>query len=139
MLTDSEILRHQLGAGFRLNPLGDWRRLLRTRSNVLVTGPIGALDAFVKAARSEVRDPILSVACASPIWAAAPTLVLDDVSRLHERDQRRLLRWLIDVGRDETQILSLSPTPLFPLVRSGDFDPDLYYRLNTIYLEIQSL
>ena len=47
-------------------PPDDWRTLLRTRANVLVTGPQEALTAFVRAARSELIEPIRSVVCSSP-------------------------------------------------------------------------
>jgi hypothetical protein len=77
MLTDSEILRRdQIGPGFRVVPLENWRAHVRTRSNLLVTGPAAALSPFVQAARSEMREPIASVAGSAPLFLGAHTSIV---------------------------------------------------------------
>ncbi len=140
MQTDSEILRrHQLTPGFRLAPLDDWRKLLRTRLNVMVTGPDTALAAFAGVASSELREPLRVVSCASPLFIEGRTLLLTDVEMLDEAGQLRLLRWMNEPRNADTQVITLSSDPLFPKVCAQRFNADLYYRLNTILIELRNL
>jgi hypothetical protein len=140
MPTDSEILRrHQIGLGFRLVPLANWRAHMRTRANVLVTGPGEALSPFIQAARSEMREPVRSVACSAPLFLDARTLILTEADTLDAGGQRRLTRWMNEPRNAQTQIISLTSVDLLPLVEAGRFDADLFYRLNTIHLKVQDL
>jgi len=119
-------------------PSTDWRATLRTRANVLVTGPKDALAAFLKMARSEMREPIRSSDAAPlPFLEGARTLILSDVDALDRADQERLRRWFDEREDADVQVVSLTTVPLFPLVTENAFDAQLYYRLNTIFLEIQ--
>jgi hypothetical protein len=138
MLTDSEILRQQpLRPSFRLVPVADWRVFVRTRANVLVAGPDEALTAFAQAARSELREPIGSVRCSAPIFPQGQTLILGDVQALDKAGQQRLMRWMDEPRNADTQIIALTSVPLFSLVVVNCFDADLFYRLNTIHLELK--
>jgi hypothetical protein len=138
MPTDSEILRrHQLGLKFRLVPLEDWRTHIRTRANLLVTGPAPALSAFIETARSEMREPIASVAGSTPLFVDGRTLILAGIDALDAPGQRRLLQWINEPRNLHTQIVSLTSVSLFGLVEASRFDADLFYRLNTIHLKIQ--
>ncbi len=77
------------------------------------------------------------------------TLFLDEVADLPLHMQVKLLRVIQEKtvrpigGRKElridVRILSASHKPLKPLVESGDFRNDLYYRLNVIELHMPSL
>ena len=138
MLTDSEILRRtQRRATFRVVPTTDWRAILRTRANVLITGPTAALSAFAAMARSEMREPIRSAGPALPaLLGGAQTLILTDVDALDRDSQQRLARWLD--RQPGAQVVALSSTNLFALVTKNAFDRDLYYRLNTVLLDIES-
>jgi transcriptional regulator of acetoin/glycerol metabolism len=127
---------HHVGQGFRLVWPDDWRALMRTRANVLMTGPAEALEAFVNAARADLQTPIRSTASGPALsLESARTLILRDVHQLDEAGQRRLLAWLNEPHNTDTQIVSLTPIPLIPLVEAKRFDRELYYRLNTIHLE----
>jgi hypothetical protein len=138
MLTDSELLRRQqLSTKFRLLPPADWRVLVRTRANVLVTGPENALTAFAQAARPELGEPIGSVACCAPLFPEGHTLILEDVHALDDIGQQRLMLWMDEPRNADMQIIALSSVPLFSMVMTNRFDADLFYRLNTIHLEIQ--
>ena len=141
MLTDSEIIRrHQRNLTFQLVPPTDWRIILRTRANVLVMGPKDALAAFLRTARSEMRDPIrTSGATLPPFLEGARTLILTDVDTLSCADQQRLRRWFDERQNADVQVISLTSEPLFSLVGANAFDTQLYYRLNTIVLEIQTV
>jgi hypothetical protein len=139
MLTDSTIMRREeLLPSFRVEPPEDWRALLRTRTHMLVTGPRTALSAFARAARSELREPVASMSGNSPLFflEGARTLILNDVHLLDHAGQQRLLAWMSQRRNADTQVLSLTTARVFEFVAKG-FDANLYYRLNTIYLELQ--
>ena len=141
MLTDSEILRrHQRGSTFRVVPSTDWRATFHLRANIMVAGPQAALDAFLEAAQPELREPMRSAnAALPPTLDGIRTLVLSGVDRLDGTDQRRLRDWFDQNRNADVQILALTTTPLYSLVTANAFDTDLYYRLNTIFLEIQTV
>jgi transcriptional regulator of acetoin/glycerol metabolism len=63
------------------------------------------------------------------------TLLLHDVGTLSLPDQRYLIEWL-ERAAGQTQVVSLSPKPLLPLVQAGTFLPRLYYRLNTVCVDL---
>jgi hypothetical protein len=141
MRTDSEILRrHQRGLNFRVVPPSDWRATLRMRANVLVTGPDDALEAFLHMARSEMREPIRSSSgpALPPFLDGVRTLILTEIDALTDADQRRLGSWFDERRHADVQVVSLTSAPLFSLVQANAFDADLYYRLNTVLLEVQT-
>ncbi len=140
MLTDSEILRRQQrAASFKFVPPIDWRATLRLRTNVLVTGPNDALVPFLERARGEMREPIRSTAHALPPFLDGfHTLVMTEIELLDAADQQRLRHWFEERRNTDVQVVSLTSAPLFAMVMANAFDADLYYQLNTIYLEVQS-
>jgi hypothetical protein len=140
MPTDSEILRrHQRGLQFRLTPPSDWRETLRIGANVLVSGPKDALAAFLQASRSELREPIRTGSgVLPPLVGGIGTLILTELDTLSGADQQRLQRWLDDRHNEDVQVVSLTSASLYSLVTTNAFDAELYYRLNTILLEIQA-
>jgi sigma-54-interacting transcriptional regulator len=62
------------------------------------------------------------------------TIILADVSGLSLWQQINLQQWLDD-GRGDTQIVSVTSEPLWPLVEQGRFLEGLYYRLNVVTVE----
>ena len=65
------------------------------------------------------------------------TLFLRDVSYLTLAQQIALNDW-IEGGRGDLQIVSVTDTPLWPLVDAGQFLECLFYRLNLITLEAKA-
>jgi hypothetical protein len=61
--------------------------------------------------------------------------VLRDVHGLTPADQLELLDWL-ELAEGRTQVVSTSSTPLLPRVHSGEFIDTLYYRLNTVCVDV---
>jgi transcriptional regulator of acetoin/glycerol metabolism len=110
-----------------------------SRANVLVTGPGEALSAFLRAARSEMREPIESAVGSAPLFLDARTLILTEADTLDADGQRRLTRWMNAPRHVEAQIISLTSANLLALVEAGRFDADLFYRLNTIHLKVQGV
>jgi transcriptional regulator of acetoin/glycerol metabolism len=106
----------------------------------MIAGPKSALDAFLEAARPELREPIKSAdGTLPPLLDGMRTLILTDVDRLDGAEQRRLRRWFEERRNADVQVISLTSMPLFSSVSENAFDTELYYRLNTIFLEVQSI
>ena len=63
-------------------------------------------------------------------------MVLYGVDTLTTDEQASLNQWLAArTGR--TRVISTSSVSLLPLVQSGAFSDDLYYRLNTIWVDLR--
>jgi hypothetical protein len=114
--------------------LATLRRVLQyAHPNVLIVAPRARLKAIIRTLTPLLAIPIC--VCLLPGRMTLPgvptgTLVLDDVAGLRPRQQRDLLRWL-----DKTphvQVISVTSSELFSLVRSGDFNDLLFYRLNVV-------
>jgi DNA-binding NtrC family response regulator len=72
-----------------------------------------------------------------PPAACAGTVILKNVGALAPDDQLRLLDWLeAAVGR--TQVVSTTPATLLPHVQAGMFIEQLYYRLNTVCVDMSA-
>jgi transcriptional regulator of aromatic amino acid metabolism len=107
------------------------------RVNLLLTG----LDAAIRKVMPllELREPI-ATRCPGerlvlPRDARGGTMVLHDVGGLTHEEQLHLLGWLEQrVGR--TQVVSTTSAPLLPRIRAGAFIEALYYRLNTVCVNV---
>jgi hypothetical protein len=100
---------------------------------ILLEGPEVSIEAVLSLLGPYLREP---VTWSRPGTRQLPAdncgaLVLQNVSRLNRDDQARLLAWLNDATH-QTQIVSTTTTPLFPLVCANQFDATLYYRLNVV-------
>lgn len=70
-----------------------------------------------------------------PENGAARTLVIRDVGFMTGAEQVRLLDWL-ERTAGRTQVVCTTRAPLIGLVDTGGFIGSLYYRLNTICLDL---
>jgi hypothetical protein len=107
--------------------------------NLLLTGGHGVVRNILGALLRDFAGPIAA-------WYPGERLVLPRDQRpgaiiLHEiglmgyEDQLQLLEWLeTRVGR--TQIVSTTSEPLLPQVEAGVFNDTLYYRLNTVSVDL---
>ena len=119
-------------------PHRHWRPLLRTGANMLVVGPRCALDAFLHVVGEELSEPIHLVKPSERIPVDRPgTLVLVDAARLDAQQRADLSALFCDGARVRPQVLSLSESSLWHH-EAPALPLDLYYRLNTIFLELQS-
>jgi hypothetical protein len=124
---------------FRLHPpIGDWSLVSDRRPNVLVSGPGEAAQAFLHAMTPYLQSPVHSVACDTRLNLPAGdgTLILDRLDALDRDQQEALLRWLDDPRHARTQVISITPAPIYGKVQRETFSNALYYRLNIIYLEV---
>ena len=109
-------------------------------TNLLLVGSPGAVRIVMEMLWLELREPILTWRPGQPLDLPAPgrasTLVLHDVNELTADEQRRMLDWLDQTG-SRIRVVSTSRTSLWPLLKSRAFDDALYYRLNTVCVDIE--
>jgi transcriptional regulator of aromatic amino acid metabolism len=129
----------------------EWRLARAARLNVLVLGmprvnPLlsdleGSIENVVERLLPDLQEPIASWCPGSrlvlPPVAHARTLILHEVGSLVFEDQGRLLEW-VERAEGRTQVLSTCSTSLLALVHTGVFNATLYYRLNTVCLDLSS-
>jgi hypothetical protein len=117
----------------------NWQRLLGTGANILLIGPRSALDAFLVTTGGEFSPPVRFVRPAERIPKdSRGTTVLLDTERLNSHQREELHAWLTDCKSPKPQIISLSESPLWRPDAPELFPLDLYYRLNTICVELSS-
>jgi DNA-binding NtrC family response regulator len=64
-------------------------------------------------------------------------MVLEDLTRLTNDEQVRILGWLDQVV-GQVRVVSTTTVPIWPRVADGQFNEVLYYRLNTVYVDVGS-
>ena len=107
--------------------------------NLLLTGGDVVVQSVLETLLSNSDQPIASwwpgQRLVLPAMQRPAMMILHDVGALGVEDQLQLLEWLErDIGR--TKVVSTTPAPLMPLVEKGAFNDILYYRLNTVSIEI---
>ena len=129
----------------------EWRLARAARLNVLVLGmprvtPLlsdveGAIENVLERILPDLQEPIVSWCPGSrlvlPPPAQVKTLILHEVGALVFEDQKRLLDWL-ERADGRTQVVSTCATSLLPLVYTGMFNATLYYRLNTVCVDLNT-
>jgi len=111
-----------------------------TRSNVLVIGSVADTEAAVSAIVAALEKPVYFWAPDVPLPARADghAIGIRDIGTLSPALQLAWLAWLTAQRRRRPHIIATSSIPVFPLVTQGMFLADLYYRLNTILLDLRA-
>ncbi len=109
------------------------------RVNLLLMGSDGVIRSVLDSLVRGLHEPIASwfpgEQLVLPPVDRAGTMVLHDVGALALPEQIQLLEWLGQaMGR--TQVVSTTPAPLLPRVQAGAFIDTLYYRLNTVCVDV---
>jgi hypothetical protein len=116
--------------------------ILRTSSvNGLIVGSLHLNAGALAWIDSNLQQPVVwwdPTQTPDPPELAAGTLVIREVDRLEAGQQERLSRWLCR-HRPALQVLALARTPLFEQVLDARFSPELYYRMNTVTIEVRGL
>ncbi len=113
------------------------------RTNLLLIGGSKRVLKAIEILLPNLHEPITvwlpgSQLVLPPI--ATGTLILHEVGALELDDQYRLHAWIERAqGRAHgTHIVSTSEASLLPRVHAGVFLDTLYYRLNTVYIDISA-
>ena len=67
------------------------------------------------------------------------TYAIPEISVAGTNDEQfRILRWLDEV-RGRVRVVSTTGIPVWPRVQAGEFNEVLYYRLNTVFVDMGSI
>ena len=125
---------------------GPWRMTARLpRVNLLVVGPDHAVEEMLASVRTE-QTGVSGDGPGVTIWRpgkpfvlpqaeSISMMILRDVDTLVHADQHKLVDWLGQAS-GRVQVVSTASASLMPLVDAGVFLQTLYYRLNTVYLDL---
>ena len=109
------------------------------RANLLLVAPDGVVRYVLESLLLNLREPVVRWSPGTTLDLSmvdhASTIVLHDVGNLPPRDQLDLLEWL-ERADGRAQVVSTSATPLLPRVQCGAFIDTLYYRLNTVCVDV---
>jgi hypothetical protein len=112
----------------------------RSGANVLLVGPEQRLSGPVSTLVPDLYpDAPFQRRDRGPMFVPASSraaVVIRDVDALTQDEQLRLLDRL-GAAAIRPQVVSTASTPLLPLVEAGAFNASLYYRLNTIYIDLR--
>ncbi len=107
--------------------------------NLMLTGGLAAVRTLLGSLLRNVDGPILAwypgERLLLPRHPKTGTMILHEVGLMRYEDQLQLLGWLETRGR-RVQIVSTTSTALMPQVEAGTFNDTLYYRLNTMYVDV---
>jgi hypothetical protein len=107
--------------------------------NVLLTGAHGATRDMLARLLRDIGGPILAwypgERLILPRHPRVATMILHEVGFMSDEDQLRLLGWLETRPR-RVQIVSTTSAPLQVQVESGAFNDTLYFRLNTVRIDL---
>ncbi len=70
-----------------------------------------------------------------PTSRPAGTILLYDVHTLTRPEQDTLHRWM-NIADNRTRVVSTTTESLLPVLEAGDFNVDLYYRLNLVTVDL---
>jgi hypothetical protein len=109
------------------------------RMNVLVAGNAEATRIVVDMLRLDLRGPVVRWRAGQPLdlpsAGTAATLLLENPVGLTNEEQLQVLRWLDDV-RGKVRVVCTTGIQVWPHVQAGRFNEVLYYRLNTVFVDM---
>lgn len=117
----------------------DWELVSAAPVNVWLRGSQRATRAALTTIRPSLTKPVVTLRAGASLdflrrSSSIGTLILEDASALSLDDQRRLLAWLHTAAG--TRVISSTSSPILPLIKAGVYLDSLYYRLNTVYVEM---
>ena len=110
------------------------------RVNVLLIGIDGMVWNILKTLLPDLREPVTTWCPGDPLVlppvGTIGTLILHDVGAMAHNNQLQLLDWSA-CTQGRIQIVSMTLFfPLIPRVQMGAFLGTLYYRLNTVCVDV---
>ena len=111
-----------------------------TRANVLVFGPEQAVSnalalMIVDVEHATVIDRSTERFRLPSAVKRVPTVIIRNVDALSHDEQRELVDLLL-VSKGHSRVIATTSRSLFALVDTREFSATLYYRLNTVYVDL---
>jgi hypothetical protein len=105
--------------------------------NLLLIGPGALAEEFLVPLMPCLASPVLYLDATRPSLptTSVGTVIVRDVSQLARPHQRQFIEWL-NAQNGTTRVITVSPRSLFQGVQRGAFLEELYYRLNTVLIEL---
>ena len=112
------------------------------RANLLIVGAEQAVSTFVCELWSAFDEPLMMRRIGGPLRlppSSEPvgTMIILGVETLSQADQRALEDWLV-LREGRTRLISTSSASLMPRIEAGAFSDALYYRLNVVYIDLNT-
>ena len=111
------------------------------RVNLLLIAPDGVVRYVLESLLLDLREPIVRWSPGHALDLSsvdhAATIILHDIGNLSPGEQLDLLEWL-ERADGRAQVVSTSATPLLSRVQCGAFMDTLYYRLNTVCVDVST-
>ncbi len=130
----------QVPAFVPLHLHAEWEAISYGRRNFMLAGQPSAVDAMLASMLPHFLDPIRLFAPDTDRALLLPdegTLILMEIARLKDSQQSELVAWMDEAHRsDDVQIVSTTSRQMMPLVESGEFRAELYYRLNVVRIDL---
>ena len=133
-------LRFRASTEVLVEDLEDWKLVASVPFNVCLRGPQHTIHAALATIAASFVEPVVTVRGGAPLTVlprseAVGTLILHDLGVLSRDEQRRLMAWREEraVG---VRVVSTTSAPVLPLIETGEFLESLYYRLNTVYIDL---
>jgi Sigma-54 interaction domain len=108
------------------------------RVNVLLVGIDNMVWNVLETLPLNFREPISTWSPGEPLTLPSGktgTMILHAIGNMTHDEQLRLFDWLGRAGR-RTQVISTTPESLLSRVQDGTFIDLLYYRLNTVCVNV---
>jgi hypothetical protein len=135
---DAPLERHFMKPSSARHP--EWTVLRTSPVNALLVGGLHLTAAAVARIESRFQQPVVWWAPDQTMEVpelTAGTLVVRDVDRLNAQQQARVAHW-ISAHSSRVQVIALAREPLFEQVADGRFSAALYYRVNTVVVELRT-
>ena len=118
----------------------DWDLARLTKANLLLVGPEHTVSNLVFAIWSILDGPIVMRRAHERLVLPSTTdqvgtLVIHGLDTLSYQEQADVYEWLT-TRSNRTRVVSTASIPLLPLVQLRLFKSELYYRLNTIWIDL---
>jgi len=124
-----------------MNTGPSWHRdvCFSTRANLLLIGPADVTGMLLDVVRLHLEAPVATIRAGEPMTLPSGhvgTLIVQNVCLLTS-DEQTQLNDALDNSLAGTQVISTSALCLMPMMQEGRFLDILYYRLNTIYVDVR--
>ena len=124
------------GAPRPLVPGEELVRLFSAQMHLLLEGDESQVETVLTAVAPNLPRPVTTWSGTQSLATVRDgTLIVRLVDRFDAEQQRQLLRWLEETA-GRVRVIATTPGSLFRLVQRGIFLDVLYYRLNTLRVDI---